>query len=71
MGSSARTPGVAPASTRVGEPDLAARRTSTSDSARLLQDVPGVSLYGAGGISSLPAIHGLADDRLRVVDAWT
>jgi iron complex outermembrane recepter protein len=38
----------------------------SSDTARLLQDVPGVSLYGAGGISSLPAIHGLADDRLRI-----
>jgi len=45
---------------------LASQRTTTSDSARLLQDIPGVSLYGAGGISSLPAIHGLADDRLRV-----
>ena len=46
--------------------DLAAQRAGTSDSARLLQDVPGLSLYGAGGISSLPAIHGLADDRLRI-----
>jgi iron complex outermembrane receptor protein len=45
---------------------LSASRAFTSDSARLLEDVPGVSLYGAGGISSLPAIHGLADDRLRV-----
>ena len=24
------------------------------------------SLYGAGGVSSLPVIHGLADDRLRI-----
>ena len=46
--------------------DLASQRTSTSDSARLLQDIPGVSLYGAGGVSSLPAIHGMADDRIRV-----
>jgi iron complex outermembrane receptor protein len=45
--------------------DVAARRAATSDSAQLLQDIPGVSLYGAGGVSSLPAIHGLADDRLR------
>jgi iron complex outermembrane receptor protein len=45
---------------------IAAQRTATSDSARLLQDMPGVSLYGAGGISSLPAIHGMADDRIRV-----
>ena len=45
---------------------LASQRAATSDSARLLQDIPGVSLYGAGGISSLPAIHGLADDRIRI-----
>ena len=41
-------------------------RSSTSDTASLLRDVPGVSLYGAGGVSSLPVIHGLADDRLRI-----
>jgi len=46
--------------------DLASQRAAVSDSARLLQDIPGVSLYGAGGISSLPAIHGLADDRVRI-----
>ena len=46
----------------VGPPALAA---ATSDTARLLQDIPGISLYGAGGVSSLPAIHGLADDRIR------
>lgn len=45
---------------------LAAQRSTTSDSARLLQDVPGISLQGAGGVSSLPVIHGLADDRVRV-----
>jgi len=45
---------------------LASLRPATSDSASLLRDVPGVSLYGAGGVSSLPAIHGLADDRLRI-----
>ncbi|MBC3885252.1 TonB-dependent receptor [Undibacterium griseum] len=43
----------------------AAALSASSDSAALLRDVPGVSLYGAGGVSSLPAIHGLADDRLR------
>ncbi len=45
---------------------LGARKSVSNDSATLLQDIPGVSLYGAGGISSLPAIHGLADDRIRV-----
>ena len=38
----------------------------SSDVTSLLQDVPGVSFYGAGAVSSLPAIHGLADDRLRI-----
>jgi len=50
----------------VDKASLASKRPATSDSTRLLEDVPGVSLYGAGGISSLPVIHGLADDRLRV-----
>jgi len=39
---------------------------NTSDTASLLEDEPGVSLYRAGGVSSLPAIHGLADDRIRI-----
>ncbi|WP_246487410.1 TonB-dependent receptor [Ferrigenium kumadai] len=41
-------------------------RASTSDTAKLLEDQPGISLYGAGGVSSLPVIHGMADDRVRV-----
>ncbi len=46
--------------------DLESRRSLTSDSAELLRDVPGVSISGAGGVSGLPAIHGLADDRVRI-----
>ena len=45
---------------------LRAQQAATSDTASLLRDVPGVSRYGAGGTSSLPVIHGLADDRLRI-----
>ncbi len=45
--------------------EIASRRAASSDTANLLRDVPGVSLYGAGGVSSLPVIHGLADDRVR------
>lgn len=41
-------------------------RAATSDTASLLRALPGVSLYGAGGISSLPSIRGLADDRIRI-----
>ena len=46
--------------------DLARKRTATSDAAHLLLDIPGVQLHGAGGFSSLPEIHGLSDDRLRI-----
>lgn len=46
---------------------LPAQRTNTSDTARLLEAIPGVTSYGAGGISSLPVIRGLADDRLRTL----
>ena len=46
--------------------DLIRLRSNTSDSARLLEDFAGVSLYAAGGLSSLPEIHGMADDRIRI-----
>ncbi len=51
----------------VREQDLAARRAATSDTARLLADAPGVAVNAAGGISSLLSLHGLADDRLRIL----
>ncbi|HUO55376.1 MAG TPA: TonB-dependent receptor plug domain-containing protein, partial [Rhodoblastus sp.] len=46
---------------------IATQAPRTNDTARLLEDTPGVSLYGAGAISSLPVIHGLEDDRNNVV----
>jgi iron complex outermembrane receptor protein len=46
--------------------EIARKRARTSDTASLLVGIPGVSTYGAGGVSSLPAIRGLADDRLRI-----
>lgn len=55
-----------PNTTGLDKSNLQHLRSVTSDSAGLLRDVPGVSLNGAGGVSSLPAIHGLADDRLRI-----
>ena len=45
---------------------LASKVPATSDTASLLSDVPGLSLNGAGAVSSLPSIHGLSDDRLRI-----
>lgn len=44
---------------------LAPLRAATSDSASLLRNVPGVNLQGAGGVSSLPVVNGLAGDRVR------
>ncbi|MDT8451133.1 MAG: TonB-dependent receptor [Gammaproteobacteria bacterium] len=38
----------------------------TSDTASLLKNVPGLIIQGSGGVSGLPVIHGLADDRLRI-----
>jgi iron complex outermembrane receptor protein len=52
--------------TTVDKTALPAKVAATSDTARMLSDVPGLSLNGAGGVSSLPSIHGLADDRLRI-----
>lgn len=42
------------------------RRGFPSDASALLQEVPGVSMAGGGGVSGLPSIRGLGDDRLRI-----
>lgn len=49
----------------LGPAEIAGQRARTSDTASLLTAFPGVSVYGAGGVSGLPVIRGLADDRLR------
>ncbi len=41
-------------------------RFPSADSASLLSDLPGISINQTGGISSLPSIRGMADDRLRI-----
>jgi iron complex outermembrane receptor protein len=53
------------ASFKLGPTEIARKRARTSDTAGLLTDIPGVSVYTAGGVSGLPVIRGLADDRLR------
>jgi iron complex outermembrane receptor protein len=42
-------------------------RARTSDTASLLSGAPGVDSYDSGGVSSLPVIHGMADDRVNVL----
>jgi len=55
-----------PVSNTVSPSSLEQMRPATSDTASLLRNIPGVSTYGAGGVSSLPVIRGLADDRIRI-----
>jgi iron complex outermembrane receptor protein len=57
---------IEPNSVTLDAEDLLPLRAANSDTATLLRDVPGISFQGAGGISSLPVMHGLADDRLRI-----
>ncbi|MBI4455814.1 MAG: TonB-dependent receptor [Acidobacteria bacterium] len=53
--------------TAISSEAVVPERTRTSDVASLLDGVAGVSLYGGGGVSSLPVIHGMADDRVNVL----
>ncbi len=64
--SSTRIHSASPATIYLEVDSLTAPPLVTRDTAKLLQDIPGVSLSGAGGISSLPVIQGLADDRNRI-----
>lgn len=40
--------------------------SGSSDATSLLLNQPGVAAYGAGGVSSLPTLRGLADDRIKI-----
>jgi iron complex outermembrane recepter protein len=46
--------------------NVAVQRATTNDTASLLRDIPGASVFAAGGVSGMPVIDGLADDRLHV-----
>jgi iron complex outermembrane receptor protein len=50
----------------VSSKNLQIAHPATADTASLLSNVPGVTINQTGGVSSLPAIRGLADDRLRI-----
>lgn len=55
------------AQTHLSSDDLLPSLAGTNDTAALLSGTPGLSLYKTGGVSSLPVLNGLADDRVRVV----
>ena len=48
------------------EKPLVSKRLKTSDTASLLKNEPGVALATGGGVSSLPIVRGLGDDRLII-----
>lgn len=50
----------------ISERDIKTRSSTTLDTTRLLEDIPGLTVNEAGAISALPAIHGLADERLKI-----
>ena len=51
--------------TLVGK-ELNQSRVNTPNTAAMLLNIPGVNMYTGGGVSGLPSIHGLADDRVAV-----
>ncbi len=47
-------------------------KTMTGDVTDVLTDIPGVSVYNMGSRASLPVIHGMADDRVKIdIDGMT
>ena len=46
--------------------EISGKQAQVSDTAKLLEDTAGVSLQTGGGVSSLPIIHGLNDDRVKI-----
>lgn len=53
--------------TAIREQSIAPDRITTSDSATLLTKAPGVSIFQGGGVSGMPAINGLNDDRVKIM----
>ncbi len=47
-------------------PDIAPDLLKTNDTAGLVSDFSGIDFYNDGGLSGIPAIHGLADERVAV-----
>ncbi len=61
-------------SSDISAQELAASKSTamTGNTASILADIPGVSVYQTGGSTSLPVIHGMADDRVKIdIDGMT
>ncbi len=53
--------------TRISGKAIQSQLPGTSDTAQLLTKAPGVSIFQSGGISGLPSINGLNDDRVKIL----
>ncbi|MGD9545240.1 MAG: TonB-dependent receptor [Methylocystis sp.] len=53
--------------TDVSQKEIVEEKPPVTDTAKLLEREPGVSVQTGGGVSGLPAIRGLADDRLKIL----
>ena len=51
---------------RISANEAAAATLVTSDSGSLITRIPGGAAWGAGGVSSLPAVNGMGADRVQV-----
>ncbi len=45
---------------------MSSGQARSSDTASLFRDVAGVELATGGGVSSIPSVHGMADDRVKI-----
>ncbi len=53
--------------TRINQSTIQSQSPGSNDTAQVLSKAPGVSIFSAGGVSSLPAINGLNDDRVKIL----
>lgn len=53
--------------TTLSRTEVRARQSRTSDTARILQSLPGVSGNSGGGFSTMPALRGLNEQRLNIL----
>jgi len=52
---------------RISKPVHQDQLLNSADSGNLLADEPGLSFYQSGGVSSLPSIRGMNDDRIKII----
>jgi len=55
------------ATTRISGEAIQSRLPAVSDTSELLKEAPGVSIFTSGGVSGLPAINGLNDERVKIL----